>query len=269
VIHFTALSLYIVAFVLWFLSLLSGARGGRAGLASGAAGAAVLFHAAALVGFLLQFRQLPIVGLGPALSSLAFVLGIGVVGVAFRGEAARIGIVVMPFIVLLQGAALWVGIAPDTQVPGLEGTWFALHVILALVGYQGLTLASSAGLLYLLQFHELKSKRLGKVFHFLPPLATLERLTTVGLRIGFVSMTFALIAGWAWAGRFQGGVHWGNPKISWAILSWVALLVPLMARNGGGARTWRMSVTAVGGFTVVFVVYLFLRLTSTAGPGFL
>jgi HemX protein len=269
VIQFTALSLYIIAFGLWLLSLLSGARGGRAGLASGAATAAVVFHGLALGAFLVEFRQLPIVGLGPALSSLAFVLGLGIVGVAFRGEAARIGIVVMPFIVLLQGAALWVGIAPAAAVPGLEGTWFALHVILALVGYQGLTLAAAAGLLYLFQFHELKVKRFGRAFRFLPPLATLEKLTTVGLRAGFLTMSCALVAGWAWAGRFQGGVDWANPKISWAILSWAALLIPLLARSGGGARAWRVAVTSVGGFAVVFLVYLFIRLTPAAGPGFL
>ena len=53
----------------------------------------------------------------------------------------------------------------------------------------------------------------------------------------------------------------GHPELG-------ALLVPLLARNGGGARTWRMSVTAVGGFTVVFVVYLFLRLHIHRRPGF-
>ena len=267
--HLTALLLYLVAFVLWMASLLSGVRGPRGGWASGAATAAVAFHGLALAGYVLRYSELPIVGLGPALSLLAFLLGLGVVGVAFRGEAARVGIILVPFIAFLQGTALSVGIAPAPGDSGLQGAWFTLHVVLSLLGFQGLTLATAAGLLYLVQFHELRTKRLGKLFHFLPPLATLEALTTTGLRIGAAVMTLGLLAGWGWAGRYEGGVNWANPKIAWAVLSWVALVTPLVLRRWGGATGHRVALFTVGGFVLVVAVYLALRLAPAAGPGFL
>ncbi len=269
-IHLTALTLYIIAFGLWLRSLLAGREGGRgSALASGAAGAAAAIHAAALVSFRIQFGELPLAGLGPALSSLAFVLGVALVGVSFRGEAARVGIALAPVIVLLQGVAVGVGVSPAPEGAGIQGAWFTAHVLLALVGFQGLTMASAAGLLYLVQFQELKSKRLGRLFRFLPPLATLDRLSRIGLMVGLATMTLALLVGWAWAGRYQGGVDWRDPKIGWALLSWAALAIPLLARAGGGPRAWRSSVLSVGGFVVVVAVYLLIRLAPAAGPGFL
>jgi HemX protein len=270
VIHLTALTLYIVAFALWLRSLLTGG-GGRKGaaLASGAASAAVAIHAVALVTFVVRFRELPLSGLGPALSTMAFTLGLALLGVAFRGEVARVGIVLVPVIVLLQSVALTVGLAPVPGGSGIRGAWFAAHVLLALVGFQGLTMSSAAGLLYLIQFQELKNKRLGRLFRFLPPLATLDRLSHVALVVGLATMTLALGIGWAWADRYQGGVNWQDPKIAWALLSWAALAVPLLARAGGGARAWRSSVLSVGGFVVVVAVYLLIRLAPAAGPGFL
>lgn len=268
-IHLTALTLYIAASGIWLRSFLSGDRGRLSAVASGVAAGAVALHALALAGFVVEHRQLPLSGLGPALSSLAFLLGLGLVAVAFRGEVARVGIVVAPITAALQGVAAGVGVVPAPEVSGLGGPWFTLHVTLALVGYQGLTLASAAGLLYLIQFHELKSRRLGRLFRFIPPLATLDGLVRTGLLVGLGAMSLALPVGWAWADRYQGGVDWGDPKISWALLSWAALAAPLLGRRGKGAGAWRSSVMAVGGFVVVAAVYLVLRLGPGAGPGFL
>lgn len=269
-IHLTALSLYILAFALWLRSLLVGSGGGRgAALASGAVSAAVAIHGAALVDFFLRFGELPLSGLGPALSTLSFILGVALVGVAFRGEVARVGIVLTPLIVLLLAVALSAGLAPVPGGSGIRGAWFAAHVLLALVGFQGLTMAAAAGLLYLVQFQELKSKRLGKLFRFIPPLATLDRLARVALLVGLLAMTLALTIGWGWAGRYQGGVQWRDPKILWAVLSWGALAVPLAVRAGSGARAWRSSVLSVGAFVLVVVAYLVIRLAPAAGPGFL
>jgi len=269
VIHLTALVLYIIAAALWLRSLLVGGGSRGAGLASGAVTAAVAFHAIALTLFVLEFRQLPLVGLGPALSTLALLLGVALLPLAMKGEVARVGIVVTPLIVVLQGAAMIVGVSNFPVVPGVQGAWFALHVVLALVGYQGLTLAFAAGVLYLIQFKELKSKRLGRLFRFIPPLASLDTMARVGLVVGFASMTLALAIGGAWAARYQGGVDWGNPKLAWAALSWIALGAPLAARSGKGARERRGAAVTVISFVAVVATYLLLRLTPAAGPGFL
>ena len=117
----------------------------------------------------------------------------------------------------------------------------------AFVGYAGLTVAFAAGLMYLLQFRELKSKHFGAIFRFFPPLETLDRLGRRGLLVGFPFLTLAVLVGWAWTARFHGVVAPGSRSSSgcsspgWS--SWRAIL----ARLGGGRRGHRGALASVIG----------------------
>ena len=161
-----------------------------------------------------QVPPAPHRGVGSSLSSLALRPGDrGAWGWPSVERLARIGIVVMALHRPPPGRAPsgW-GSLRTPRFRGWRGTWFALHVILALVGS-----GAHAGLLgrpplNLLQFHELKSKRWGRPPHFLPPLATLERLTTVGLRIGFVAMTLPSSPGGPGPGASRGGSSGGTRR---------------------------------------------------------
>jgi ABC-type uncharacterized transport system permease subunit len=84
-------------------------------------------------------------------------------------QVARVGVALLPFIVVCLGVALLVGIRPSEEALAFQGAGFVLHVTFAFLGYQGLALASAAGGLYLVQHHELKAKRMGRFFHFIPP----------------------------------------------------------------------------------------------------
>lgn len=264
-IHLTALALYGVAFALWLRSFLSGSAVPAAALAGGAAGAGVAFHFVGLASFSVESGTLPLAGLGPSLSSLALLLGGGLVSVALRGEeASRIGLLLTPVILVLQGTAIIVGIFP-TSPTGLSG-WFVVHVALALLGFQGLAIAAAAGALYLLQFQELKGRRFGRIARFVPPLAFLDRLVAVGLAVGASAMTGSLVLGWIWT-RGQGGIlSLGDPKIVWALLSWGVLWITLSTRFLGAHRGIRSARLSVAGFALVVTVYLALRIASgTAG----
>ncbi|MEX0979929.1 MAG: cytochrome c biogenesis protein CcsA [Gemmatimonadota bacterium] len=267
--HFTALFLYALALTLWIRGLLTGARGRGQAVAPWIAVAAVLSHLSALTLFALEYRQLPLVGLGPALSSLALVLGLGLVATLSLREATRIGIVVVPLILVLQTVALVTGVDPTREPLDFQGIWFALHVTFAFLGYQGLALAFAAGLLYLVQFHELKSKRLGRVFRFIPPLATLDGLGRVSLWIGFGGLSIAIVLGWAWTLRYRGTFQVADPKTLWAVVSWTAVVVALLARRGGDRPGRTGALAAVLGFGVVVLFFLVLRLMAVENGLFL
>src|SRR3989449_10509443 len=53
-------------------------------------------------------------------------------------------------------------------------------------------LAFIAAALYLLQFHELKAKRFGRVFRFFPPLERLDQLNHLSLVLGFPTVTLGV-----------------------------------------------------------------------------
>jgi HemX protein len=269
VLHQVAIVLYALALALWIRALLRGARGRGQAIAPWIAAGAVVVHMAALAAFVREFRELPLIGLGPVLSSLALLLGIGLVTTITVREATRVGIVLAPLILLLLGIGLAAGIRPSPEPLDFQGAWFALHVTFAIVGYQGMALAFAAGLLYLIQFHELKTKRLGRVFHFIPPLATLDTLVRAALWIGFVALTVALALGWAWTVRYRGSFQVSDPKVVWAVLSWAVFVAALLARRGGERPERRGAMAAVVGFGVVVVFFLVIRLLAVENGFFL
>lgn len=226
-------------------------------------------HIASLVVYTSTWGQLPLVGLAPSLSTLALVLGGGLLATLALGEASRIGIVLLPLIVVLQGTAILLGIEPAPAALDFRGAWLALHVSLAFVGFAGLAVAGSAGILWWVQFHELKTKRPGRLFHFLPPLGTLDRLIRIALGAGFAALTLAIAVGWAWTAHFLDSFRVGDPKVIWAIGTWAVLAAALLLRSRGPGRERRGAVASAAGFALVVLSYVVLRVWVVGGGLFL
>lgn len=219
--------------------------------------AAVIAHAAALVLFTATYRELPLVGLGASLSSFAFLIGTCLLAAALVTESRPLGLVLAPIIALVLVAVLALGVAPTGQELEFRGVWFSLHVVLAFIAYAAMAVAFAASLLYLIQFRELKDKNFGKIFRFVPSLETLDRLAQRALFVGLPALTIALALGWAWTIRFRHSMSMNDPKVIWAMFTWVAFAVALIARRGRvdvERRSARVTVTAFAAIVVVFVV---------------
>lgn len=266
--HWTAFVIYLAAAAVPAVSFV---RGGRpvSRLATGTLLAGVLVHAAALAMFVLRWGELPLVGLGPVLSTLALLTGVAALAAASLGHAGTVGLVLNPLVAVLAGAAGFMGVRPGGEAPAFGGLWFVLHVVFASMGYVGLIVAFAAGLMYLLQFRELKSKHFGAVFRFFPPLDTLDRLGRSGLLLGFPFLSLSLLLGWAWTARFQRTLAPGNPQVIWGVLTWLVFAAALWARSGGGHRGHRGAVASVVGFAVVVLAYVVLRVGAGRAGGFL
>jgi ABC-type uncharacterized transport system permease subunit len=266
--HLGSFALYGVASTLLGFSLAREARR-LPTIASVVVAVALAIHAAALLDYTSEWNQLPLVGLGPSLSTFAFLVGVGCLVAATLGHAATVGIVLVPVVALLTGLAALAGISPAGNPETFRGGWGALHVICAFVGLAGFTVAFAAGLMYLLQFRQLKGKHFGAIFRFFPPLETLDRLGRQGLLVGFPFLTLAVILGWAWTANFEGPADPGNPKLVWVILSWIVFLAALLARGGQGRKGERGALASVVGFLVVVVLYVIVRLQTAPGGTFL
>jgi HemX protein len=232
--------------------------------------AAVVLHGAGLVAFTARYAELPLVGLAPSLATLAFLIAVFLFAATIAAESRPVGLVLVPLVALLLAVALVLGVAPTGQPMAFRGLWFSLHVLLAFVGYAGLTLAFAAGLLYLLQFRELKGKRLGRVFRFFPSLPVLDTMGRRGLAVGFPALTLALLLAWAWTVRFHRTLAVTDPQVIWGILTWMAFAVVFALRAVQGPATERRAAAAsVAGFVVVVVAYLVLRVFMAGGRVFL
>mgnify|MGYP001164609945 CR=1 FL=1 len=266
--HLLALLLYLAA-AGTLAGSLAGGRGVSSRRATMAAGAGVAVHGAALASFAFAFDELPLVGLAPSLSVLGFLTAGFLLATALLREARTLGVVLVPMVVVMVGLALALGIEPASEPLAFRGPWFALHALLSFAGFAGLAVAFAAGLVYLLQFRELKGKHFGRVFHFFPALDTLDVVGRRAVVAGFASLSAGLVVGWTWAIRFEQQALLGDPKVVWGILTWLVLLVALCARIGGVRRTRRGALVAVVGFLIVVVAYVVLRLSTAGGPLFL
>lgn len=265
--HFAALLLYGVTTALLAISFArSDQRLPR--LAAAVLAAGLVAHAAGLAAFVSAWDELPLVGLGPSLSTLGFLVSLGTLIASTLGHARPVGLVLVPVVALLTGVAVAVRVQPAGEAIAFRGAWFALHVVFAFIGYAGLTVAFGAGLMYLLQFRQLKGKHFGAVFRFFPPLETLDRLGRTGLLVGFPFLTLAVIVGWAWSSTFA-AAELGDLKLVWVILSWVVFVAALLARAGDAGRSQRGALASVIGFLVVVAIYVVIRMQDTHAGAFL
>jgi HemX protein len=91
-------------------------------------------------------------------------------------------------------------ISHTRDVPAiLRAPMFGIHVTTALLGYVALAIAAIYGLMYLLQYRQLKQHHVGLLFRRLPNLETLARLNARALLIGWAGLTVAIVAGTIWA----------------------------------------------------------------------
>jgi HemX protein len=267
ILHIGSFALYGVAGSLLAISFAREARRLPA-IASAVVALGLVLHGAALADYSSRWSQLPLEGLGPSLSTLAFLTGLGCIIAATLGHAATVGLVLVPVVALLTGVAAIVGVTPAQTGIDFRGGWFVLHVLFAFIGLAGLAMAFAAGLMYLLQFRELKSKHFGAIFRFFPPLDTLDRLGRLGLFVGFPFLTLSLLLGWAWTINYSEAAL-ASHKLVWVLVSWLVFPAALLARTGHGRRGERGALVSVVGFVLVVVVYVIVRAQSTQNGSFL
>ena len=138
----------------------------------------------------------------------------------------------------------------------LKSLWVALHVALMLFGYGFLALSFLSGVLYTVQEHLIRRKRLGPVFERLPSLNRLDRLQHRSLVAGFSFLTLGLIIGALYAQATLGGYwHW-DPKEVWSLITWLLYAGLLHARLVSGWRGLKGAVLSSAAFAALLFTFL-------------
>lgn len=262
--HLVALMGYLVA---WAFLLRAFRSGGAFPESAGwwTAVGAVVLHGLGLAWFVARYRALPLVGLGPASSTLALAIALLALGAAVRPERRPAALFVLPIVAGLMGISVAVGLRPVLLRSQFRGPWFVLHVASVFVGCAGLVLASAAAAMYVLQFRALKRKRFGSVFRFFPSLDVLDRLNRLGLVVGFPALTIGLLLGWGWTLTYGRGLELGDPQVLFGVVTWLAYLVAIVTRMTSKWRGERAAMVSASAFVVSALVFLILRV-AVVGP---
>ncbi|HEX2780730.1 MAG TPA: cytochrome c biogenesis protein CcsA [Gemmatimonadaceae bacterium] len=226
----------------------------------------VLAHGVALVGVGRTSGQVPLTGLGPALSFAGAALALTLLIVELIARETSLTLVAAPLAALLAVVGNLAGLAPSAEPPGGQGPWFFAHIALSFAGLAGLATAAAAGTMYLLQRRELRSRRFGPLFRFFPPLATLDRINRVAVLAGWVGLTLGILIGLAYSLTF----HQSNmPQVVWALGAWAGITALALGRVARGWEARRAAVAANAAFAVVVLLWIAVRIVASEPGKFL
>ena len=144
--------------------------------------------------------------------------------------------------------------------PALKSRWLFIHSTLAFISYAMFAVAFGAAIMYLIQQHFLKKKRLGPLYQKLPSLDVLDEINYRCMTFGFPLLTIAIITGAIWA-ETAWGTYWSwDPKETWSLITWFIYAALLHGRLTTGWRGRRAAVLSIIGFFVLLFTFLGVNL---------
>ncbi len=223
----------------------------------------VLAHLIALIVTAYGAHELPIAGLGPALSVAGLTLALVLLLAESWARDVVLSLIGAPLAAGVTAAAVMLGWRPAGQPQGAQGAWLASHVAVSFIGIAALATAAAAGALYLVERRELKSRRFGSVFRSFPPLQTLDRVNHLAALAAWVALTLGMVLAASYTiayGQVAGA------QVVWGGVAWLAAAVLAGTRQWGGWQARRAAVASTVAFAVVVASYFAARAWA-ARPG--
>ncbi|MBI5285966.1 MAG: c-type cytochrome biogenesis protein CcsB [Deltaproteobacteria bacterium] len=227
------------------------------------------FHTLTILTRWIEAGRTPVTNLHESLSFFSWmVVGIYLL-LHLRYRLAVLGSFVAPlaFLLLITASFLPKEIVP--LAPPLESFWLPAHVTLAFLGNAFFALAFLFGIMYLLQEHYLKARKIGGLYFLLPSLEVLDELGYKCLSYGFPLLTLAIITGAIWA-EYAWGSYWSwEPRQTWSLITWFLYAALLHGRLTVGWRGRKAAIYSIIGFLVLLSSFLVINLFSWGMHGFL
>jgi cytochrome c-type biogenesis protein CcsB len=198
----------------------------------------------------------PVTNLYESLSFFAWMIMGLLLLAAWRYNVKVLGVFLCPVALLLMVFSLALPKEIVPLAPALKSFWHPFHVTFAFLGDACFALAFCCGIMYLIQEHQIKSKRLGTLVRRLPSLQVLDDLSYRALAWGFPLLTLGIITGAVWA-EYAWGRYWGwDPKETWSLITWLLYAALLHQRLTAGWRGRRAAIMAIVGFLAVLFTFL-------------
>lgn len=159
-----------------------------------------------------------------------------VIGSTYR--LSLMGAFTAPLVLLLQIVALLLP-EGDRAVMIQHTPWVETHAALSLVAYGAFGLACVAGLMFLIQERELKSRRPAPIFHHLPPITVLAEALRRLLWVGFILLSLSFAAG------LHARLFVSGEKFCFSMLIWVLYALLLAASKKGILSGRRFAILSV------------------------
>lgn len=224
----------------------------------------VLAHSAALLAFVHRVGQLPLTGLGPSLTFAGLVLAVILLVVELLARDVSLTLVAAPLAAIPTIFANLIGLVPGVEPAGARGAWLVAHIALSFIGIAAFATAAAAGLMYLVEHRDLKSRRFGAIYRFFPPLATLDRVNHVAAVAGWLGLTLGAVLAITYSLTYR---ELSMLKLIWAMGAWVAVTGIALGRIVGGWQARRAAIYSSVSFAAIVLLYVAFRVAETNGGG--
>ncbi|AFU97908.1 cytochrome C assembly family protein [Simiduia agarivorans] len=210
---------------------------------------AVVFHWSGLLPLLFSTNGINLSFFATG-SLVAAVMNALVLISSFRKPVHTLLLILMPLSIVCVSLLLG-SHHPDHFTPLTEG--LALHVILSLLAYSLLTIATAQAVLLAYQTHQLKNHQPGGLIKALPPLQSMESLLFELLWLGFILLTTALATGWFFVQDLL-AQHLAH-KTVFSVAAWLIYGCLLWGRHYLGWRGYTAVRFALGGFAALMLAF--------------
>ena len=172
----------------------------------------------------------------------------------------RLGILVFPFTILsLVFALLW----GDQMAPIQNRSFaFSAHIVISLLAYCVLAIASIQALLYAYQERQIKRRTNPAMLLALPPLQTMELLLFRLLGFGFIVLSLTLISGAVFSQQIFGYAFEFKHHTILALLGWIVFATLLFKRFKHGLRGSSAVIWTISGFLLIQLGYFGTKIVS-------
>ena len=167
-----------------------------------------------------------------------------------------LGAFVIPLVFFLMLISIFLskdaGLVPEAEVR----FWLTLHRTLSIIGYAAFSIAFAAGIMYLIQEHQVKTKKLGIMYFRMPSLEVLDNLNCKVITIGFPLFTLGFMTGSIWNTKVdQAFFSWDLAKTMPMVMVWVIYGLVFFGRMVTGLRGKKAAQGVILGFFAIIGSY--------------
>jgi ABC-type transport system involved in cytochrome c biogenesis permease subunit len=221
----------------------------------------------------MEVRHVPFANPSRAVSTFVWLLTLSYLYLELTTDERSMGVFILPVVIGLQVIP---AIYPGTEYadPVLDSPWFWVHVSSLLFAYASFGLAGVLGLIYMLQFKEIKKKHLGYFYTRLPSLQILDVMNSRAVAVGWLFLTLGVIVGVVWTAEARAiapndpnlrAMSLDDPKIFIAFVTWGVYSFAMFARRTlawSGRRAARLSAIGFGFVMLNFLLINYFVTTS-------
>lgn len=203
-----------------------------------------------------QLGAVPALSFKAALSFFSWTIIAAYVIFQAKFKVMVLGSFVVPFSTFLMIISSTIPLSTITVRPVLKSLWLPLHVGTSFLGDGIFAIACIAGIMYLIQEHQIKTKRLGAFYSRLPSLNSLDLLNYYAISYGFLLLTIGMITGSIVAQGAHGSYWRWDPKEVWSLITWFCYAALLHQRMAVGWRGRRSALMSIGCFAILIFTFI-------------